>query len=232
MPKTIEISHRTILFILGVLGAIWLVLQIQDILFLLFISFILMTALRPLVDMLVRVRLPRVLAILLIYVFLIGGFGSVVGTMVPTIASQTTRLIQTMPLTLEKIIPSFDANFQAITQEVGPVTQNIVRVGLEIFNNIVTVVTILVFTFYFLWGSPNVHGTFEKFFGEEIAERITTILADVEVRLGAWARGQIILMATIGISVYIGLSLLRLDFALPLALLAGLLEVVPMIGPT
>jgi predicted PurR-regulated permease PerM len=53
----------------------------------------------------------------------------------------------------------------------------------------------------------------------------------VETKLGAWVRGQVLLMAIIGILTYIGLSILRVDYALPLALLAGLLEVVPVVGP-
>lgn len=65
--------------------------------------------------------------------------------------------------------------------------------------------------------------------GEKKAEKL--ILA-LEKRLGGWVRGQIFLMIIVGLMSYVGLRLLDLDFALPLALIAGFLELVPNIGPT
>lgn len=231
MHKTIEISHKTILFTLIVLAGSWLVLQIRDIIFFLFIAFIITTAIRPLVDRLVSYRIPRVLAILLLYVLLIGGISIAIGSMVPMIAQQSSRLIQELPSIIGELAPSIDVNLRAMTQEFVPLTQNIVSVGVEIFNNIFTLVTILVFTFYFLLGAPSLEPTVKKFFKEETSKKLIEILRDVEYRLGAWARGQIFLMGTIGIMVYVGLTLLGMDYALPLAVLAGLLEVVPMVGP-
>ncbi len=53
----------------------------------------------------------------------------------------------------------------------------------------------------------------------------------IELKLGGWLRGQIILMLIIGISTYIGLTLLGVEYALALAVIAGILEIVPIIGP-
>jgi len=57
-------------------------------------------------------------------------------------------------------------------------------------------------------------------------------ITSVEHQLGGWIRGQLILMIVIGIVTYIGLRLLGIPYALPLALLAGLLEILPNLGPT
>ena len=53
----------------------------------------------------------------------------------------------------------------------------------------------------------------------------------IERRLGSWFIGQITLGVSIGIATYIGLNLLGIEFALSLAIIAGLLEIVPIIGP-
>jgi len=53
----------------------------------------------------------------------------------------------------------------------------------------------------------------------------------LEGRLGGWARGQLGLMLVIAFANYIGLSLLGIPYALPLSILAGLLEIIPYIGP-
>lgn len=231
MPRTIEISHRTIIFILVLLGGIWLVLQIRDILYLLFISYILMTALRPLVEGLVNLKIPRVMAVLLMYILIFGGLGGIVASSIPSIASQSNRLIQEFPSLAERVIPALDINIQAITQEIAPITQNILRVGVEVFNNIINIVTILVFTLYLLLSRNTLKQTLKQFTNEETGDRIHSALQDVEGKLGAWARGQFILMVVIGVMVYIGLVILKIEYALPLAVLAGLLELVPMIGP-
>ena len=231
MPKTIEISHRTILFTIGILIGGWLILQIRDILYLLFISFILTTAMRPIVDFLTSKKIPRVLSIFLLYILTIGILGGIIGSVIPQIASQSTHLVQTLPRVAQQILPSLNLDFSSFSNQVAPITQNIVQLGVQIFNNIVTVVTMLVFTFYFLLGRNHLERTIAQFVRKEETKKIVQILSEVEEKLGAWARGQIILMVIIGIATYIGLTLLRVDFALPLAVFAGLLEMVPMIGP-
>lgn len=231
MPRKIDISYRTILFTLAVLAGVWLVLQIRDILYLLFVSFIVMTALRPLVDLLTRWKIPRILAIFLTYILLIGGIGSVIATTIPTIVSQSDRLMQELPTLLDKLSPSFDFNLRTLMQEVAPITQNVVRVGFEIFNNVVASLTILVFTFYFLLERASYKKTLRSFVGDETGEFIESLMMEVEVKLGSWIRGQMTLMLTIGILSYIGLTVLRVDYALPLAVVAGLTEIIPMVGP-
>lgn len=231
MPKKIEISHRTILFTLGVLVASWLIFQIRDIIYLLVISFILTTVLRPAVDLLHRYKIPRILAIFLVYIVIIGGFALIIASLVPSITAQSSGLIQNLPAYVDRVAPTLSFDIYAITQEVAPITQNILKVGVEIFNNFVNVLTILVFTFYFLLSRGNMKGWLTTMLDEDTSERIYRVIQDIEEKIGAWARGQIILMIIIGIMVYIGLTILGIDYALPLAVFAGLLEVVPMIGP-
>ena len=54
----------------------------------------------------------------------------------------------------------------------------------------------------------------------------------LERQIGGWVRGQVLLMLVIGTLTYICLSILQIPYALPLAILAGLLEILPNIGPT
>jgi predicted PurR-regulated permease PerM len=64
-----------------------------------------------------------------------------------------------------------------------------------------------------------------------LRERTRTIWNDVETTLGAYVRGQAIMVLTIGVASFLGLMALRVDYALPLAVVAGLTEVVPIVGP-
>jgi predicted PurR-regulated permease PerM len=68
-------------------------------------------------------------------------------------------------------------------------------------------------------------------FGERGKRRGRVFIEKLEKRLGGWVRAEIVLMTFIGLLSYIGFVILGLDFALSLALLAGILELVPNIGP-
>lgn len=206
-------------------------LQIRDILFLLFISFILMSALRPLVDSLEKIRIPRILGILLIYGVVFGILGIILAGTIPTIVEQSTRLIQELPNFIVRVMPYWDVDVKSLTQQIAPIGENVVKVTVGIFSNLVTTLTVLVLTFYFLLERQHTKAFLDQMMGEAAAGQVLEVVKSMERRLGAWVQGQLFLMILIGTLVYIGLTFLRIEFALPLAILAGLLEIVPMIGP-
>lgn len=231
MTSKVEISHKTIIFTVIFLLALWVLFQIKDILFLVFIAFILMTALRPLVDWLTHVKLPRVLAILLIYGVVFGFFGVSFAGSIPTLVIQSTKFVQELPTFLEKVLPYWNIDARSMSQQIAPISENIVKITVGIFSNLLTTLTVLVFTFYFLLERKKLETILRDTMGEDASVRVITALDEVEARLGAWVNGQLFLMALIGTSVYIGLTFLRVEFALPLAIIAGVLEIIPMIGP-
>lgn len=231
MTSKVEISHRTIIFTVIFILSLWVLYQIKDILFLVFIAFILMTALRPLVDWLTRVRLPRVLAILLIYGVVFGFFGVSFAGTIPTLVIQSTKFVQELPTFLEKVLPYWNIDARSLSQQIAPISENIVKLTVGIFSNFLTTLTVLVFTFYFLLERKKLESMLQTMMGEDAATRVIGSLTEIESRLGAWVNGQLFLMILIGASVYIGLTFLRVEFALPLAIIAGVLEIIPMIGP-
>jgi len=231
MLNKIEISHRTIIFTAIFIAAIWVVFEIRDILLFLFISFILMSALRPTVDALEKRRIPSVLSILFIYILVFGVLGVSLFTTIPSLVVQFTHLTQALPSFVTKIMPYGNIDINAFSQQIAPLSQNLVKLTVSIFSNIVTIVTVLVFTFYLLLERKNIGPLLSSFMSEDLAKRVTRVLLAVEQRMGAWVQGQLFLMLIIGVAAYLGLFALRIEFALPLAILSGLLEIVPTIGP-
>ena len=232
MVSKVEISHRTIIFTIALISGLWALLQIRDILYLLFISFLLMTALRPLVDGLERIRLPRIISILLIYGIVFGLLGFVVASAIPSLIVQTSKLIHELPFVVERVMPYWNIDIRSVTQQIAPVSENIFRLTLGIFSNIITTLTVLVLTFYFLLEHKHTEKFIVETLGSAASARIMRVVTDLEKRLGAWVIGELFLMFCVGLFVYIGLAfVLHVDFALPLAIFAGILEIVPMIGP-
>jgi len=232
MPTKVEISHKTIIFTLVLLGSLWFVFQIKDILFLLFISFILMSALRPLVDGLERFRVPRFLSILLLYGLVFGGLGAGVASMIPSLVTQSGKLFAQFPEFLSRAFPYISSDIQSLMQQVAPVGENLLRVTVGVFSNMLSMLTVMTFTFYFLLERRHLSDMLVTLLGHDTGERVFMVLIQIEKRLGAWVLGQLCLMAIVGLFVYGGLYFLRVEYALPLAILAGLLEIIPTIGPT
>ena len=231
MPKKIEISHRTIIFTVVFLLSLWFLVQIADILFWLFVSFILMAAFKPTVDYLEGKKFPRVLAILLIYTILLFAVSFVVSTIVPPLISQTITLIERLPGYLRSVLPFVTINPAVVSQQIAPLGQNLVRLSLGIFSNVIALFTIIVITFYLLLERKNLNSYLTFLLGERAGNNVVTVINKVEERLGAWVSGQLTLIFAIGILTYIGLVILGIPYALPLAILAAMLEIVPNIGP-
>lgn len=227
----IEISVKTVLFTFAVLAGLWLVGQILDILFLLFISFLLMTAILPMVVFLEKLKIPRALGVLIIYSFMFGLIGASIAGSIPTLMNQSGRLIEQLPSFVAQVLPYWNIDISSFSQQVAPIGESLVKVTLGVFSNFFAVLTVLVITFYFLMERRNADEILTSVFGHEIAVRSLKVLRAVERRLGGWVRGELLLMSAVGVCSYIGLVVLHVDFALPLALLAGLFEILPTIGP-
>jgi predicted PurR-regulated permease PerM len=232
MPSRFEVSYKTLFKIALAVFVIWLVSQIWGIFLMLFIAIILAAALNPLVDRLEKYRLPRGLAILITYIVLWGTLGTLIAAIIPGLIDQTTRLIHTFPMALSRI-NFLGMDQQAINNQflttVGSLPADLLRLIINVFGNLVDVVTTIVISFYLLLERKHLNRYLAAFTGD--TSRATNIINDIERRLGSWVRGELILMAAVGVLTYIGLIILGVDIALPLALLAGLLEIVPTIGP-
>ena len=234
MLKKIEISHRTVIFTVFFLLGLWFLYFVRDIILQLFVALLLMTILEPFVALLTRVRIPRALSVLITYILVLGVLGGMVALIAPTLAQQTTNFVNALPSYLANIgissSVSGDLASGALTR-LGAIPGEVLNFTVSIFSNIVAVVTVLVFAFYMLLTHDKLQDQAGLLFGETKKEQIGRFIKAWENKLGKWARGQLLLMFAVGLGTYIGLFLIGIPFALPLAILAGILEIIPILGP-
>ena len=207
---------------------------VRDIILQLFVALLLMTILEPLVVMLTKIKIPRAFSVLITYILVLGILGGVIALIAPALAQQTTNFINTLPLYLENIRISSSISgdlIRGIIAQLGGIPGDILNFTFSIFSNALSVVTVLIFTFYMLLTHDKLQNQVEFLFGESRKERMGRLLRTWENKLGRWARGQLLLMLSIGLGTYIGLFLIGIPFALPLAILAGILEIIPILGP-
>lgn len=241
MPKLPEtnlvISAKTLftltLFILGVYLA-WL---LQGVIVALFISLLLATAINPFVVRLERRGVSRQLGITLIFLLLILSLLLIFAAVVPPFVRELYRLLDTIviPQSLKNSLLSLEYSLQdleVIFNQLKGLPRIFDAVS-GIFSVIVVAVTFGVVTYYILMERPTLHRYLVWLFGnsrdEKKAERFVDAL---EHQIGGWVRGEALLMFVVGGLTYLGLAILGVPYALPLAILAGVLEILPNVGPT
>lgn len=230
--RTIDVSHRTVVFTVAFLLGLWVLWNIRSIIVLFFVAFLIATALELPLAQLSRIRIPRAFAIILIYIAFFGIVAGFFVSIVPPLVDQTGNFVSNLPEYISELgIAGIDR--QVITDQLSTLSQlpaNLFMFLTSVLSNLVHVIAVLVLAFYMLLEKGAIDRKLKTLFGED-AERAKGVVHKIESKLGRWVRGELILMTIIALTTYIGLRLLGVPFALPLAVLAGVLELVPNVGP-
>lgn len=246
MPQEIKISTSTVLEAFLILGLFYFLFLLRDLILLVFVAFILMSVLSPAVDYLQKRGVPRFLNILFLYLLLISFLILFIQAVANPLVGESQSFISSFPQVLEnflrsiKLPASFDINqWSAIVTDLfgkffGQIISAplfLVKIGAEVFSGVVALLSVLVITFYLLLDGEKIKKFLALFFPLDKREQILLVVNTIERKLGDWLRGELVLMFVVGLLTFVGLTLLDIKFALPLAVLAGLLEIVPNVGP-
>ncbi len=231
--RKVEIAPRTIIFAVFFILGLYFLWIIQDLLFSLFIGFILMSALKPVVHSLEKRGIPRKLAAVVAYFSVIFVFITLFSIVLPPIALEGTALIKNLPTIIANLNPTLSAylQLQTLTQYLPNVTTGAFAFLAGIFSNILFVVTTIFFGFYLIMEENIIKNFLKHIFNDKKTEQLIGLFDRAEARMSAWFWGQATLMVVVGCVTFIGLNLIGMRYALSLAVLAGLLEIVPSIGP-
>lgn len=235
MVQKVEISWRTIVFTIVLLLFLKLLWISRELIYGLFLAFIFMSALKPAVNNLEKQRVPRSLAAFIVFIATVIFMLFLAAVVMPPVISESIAFFKNLPVLLSHTFPAlssyFNVNSDTIFGFLPNLTGNFVRFASGIFSNFIFIISVFFFTLYFLMEEKFIGNFLSRFISEKQAEKIVTILDRAEKRMGAWMWGEVLLMTIIGLVTYIGLTILQVKYALPLAVLAGLFEVVPIIGP-
>jgi predicted PurR-regulated permease PerM len=253
---TVTITARTLWLAAAItvtLLALWLLIShAMDSLVLLFIAIVIGEAIRPLVAHIERWRIPRPLGVVLVFLAVLVVFGGLMWLLVNPLVSQLgtfsanapiyvtrlQRLVTTLSQALHtnslvgQAIDALSSNVASTLQRTFPallsLPLNIVTGGVGLLFSLVIVLTVTVF---WLMSSHRL-GTFVlSLFPISSRPQVKDVMDEVGRSLGGYVRGVLFAMFLIGVLTGIGLAILGVPYALPLALLAGLTEFIPYLGP-
>jgi predicted PurR-regulated permease PerM len=240
----------TLCVILTVLGA-YLVWRLSEIVLLLLGAIIFASAVRPFVSALDEKGIPRGVAIILIDLLVLITIIGVIIVSVPPLVTFIVTVVQSGVLSTKLTqmatrlaIFGWD-RFQVLIPVISlPAQLNalIAQTGEEVQQQAWTMTqstavglgqTVLLFTMAFYWLTSREQTLALLLLLSPKAQRqsVHAIWNDIEFRLGAYVRGQAFLMLIIGLTSYLGLLVLGVPFAPALALIAGITEAIPLVGP-
>jgi predicted PurR-regulated permease PerM len=241
----------TIAAVAATVVAAWLLYLAREVLLLVYVSALFAIGFSPLVRLLERQRLlpigtrrlPRGLAILVVYVGIVGllvGMGFVVvpplvrqarefATQVPTMVDQAQQWLVERGL-LAAPITWQEALKRAPGQPTDVVGTVLAAAG-GLLGGIVGVVSMVILTYYLLLESERILGTFVRLFPRPRRPRVECVAREITRKVSAWLGGQALLAAIIGATTAVGVGLLGVPYFYVLAVIAAVGEVIPVVGP-
>ncbi len=240
-----NISFNTIIKVALVGFGLYFFYQVLDVLALVFVAVIISTALDPAVDWLQHNHIPRALGVLLIYLGLFSVFALIIVLMVPPLISQLGDLASQLPGTYDRLLMSIShtsafndqvvSSLQQLVESAGAAlasaTGSLFSTLAAIFGGFVQFVATFVMAFYLVVQENGLKRFIHSITPKSYQGRVDNAMGKIQQKLGQWLRGQLLLMLIIGLLVYLGLRLLRMDYALTLGLWAGITEIIPYVGP-
>lgn len=239
----LDISWWSVARIVSVPIIFYVLYLIRDILAIMFVVFIIVAALNPIIARMQR-KMPRILAVTLIY---FGLFIVVIGVstaLFQPLAVQVSYLAEIIPDKVNAVMPYFEqlkngnelvkdisTNLQQFSGTITTFSGNIIDTTFGIFGGIFTVFTILVLTFYLLLEEAAAKQFLDNILVGKQKAKIIGVFHKIAEKMGAWVRGQLVLMIIIGVLDLIVLLILGVQSPLPLALWGGIMEVIPYLGP-
>ncbi|MBU4482183.1 AI-2E family transporter [Candidatus Parcubacteria bacterium] len=242
--QNLSISYTSIFRVIIVLLALYFIYLTREVFVILFLSVILAASFGPWVNWLQKHKIPRTLSILTIYIVLLAILALIIIVMVPPIAEQIGQLAKSLPVFYERLALEFspsgvDINqqnvlyetLQTMSSNLGQTTKSVFSTLTGIFGGLVSFFAILVIVFYITVEEDIVKRFFFIFTPLHKKEYVSDLIDEIKKKMGMWLRGQLALSLIVGILTYIGLTVLGVKYALVLALIAGLFEIVPFVGP-
>jgi predicted PurR-regulated permease PerM len=229
--------------------------QVRTVLMLVYVSALLAIGLAPIVRAVERQKLlpvgtrtfPRWLAILTLYLTLLVTVVGLGFAVIPPLVGQGQSLWRRLPdlfargqqFLIDRGLVDHAFTMSEALQKAptgmlgagGDAVTTVVGAVINVAGGVFGVVTILILTFYMLVESDTIFRRFVRLFPIEQRLRIATVSSDITVKVSAWLGGQLLLGAIIGTTATLGLWLLGMPYFFVLGFIAGIGELIPMVGP-
>jgi len=227
------VSIKTVLIIAGVILAGYVIVMMGKVFAILGMALLIATAAEQSIKKLVKRRVRRGFAVYFVYILLILFVAGTFTIGVPPLIKEVRKLIANLPTIAQSLggLEQFGFSPADIIPQITKATSNVIAISYSIFSNVAVLVTVFFLALYMSLDWENIKARFLSLFNTELRDEIEETIFEIEVSISQWIKGQAFLMLVVGVASFAGFSAIGIEYALALAVIAGLLEMVPMIGP-
>lgn len=235
---------------LFVVALAWLFIQIRGIVIIVILGVILASAIDPLVRRLRRVGLSRGQAVLAVYLLLASALALTGYLVIPPLISQAIELFNGTPEILANLREQFATSNNDFVRTTGvrfvdrarlaydeykasPPIERETAMGFasSVIGFVFAIFSVLIVAFYWTTEKATIKRLVLGLFPADKRDYAHDVWDEIEAKLGGWTRGQAVLCGAIGLLSGVAYYAIGLDFWLPLAIFAGITELIPFIGP-
>jgi len=195
-----------------------------------------------------KYRIPRVLAVILVYLIAFSITGIMFYLVIPPIFSELSNLSASNPSylqkplalkTIQQYLPELPASIsglllsfaQGAKEYVGEISSGFFQATTAAFGGALSFALIIVLSFYLAVQEKGIENFLRIVTPVSHEKYVVDLWFRSRDKIGGWLKGQILLGVLVGVLVFLGLTLLRIPYALTFALLAAIFELIPIFGP-
>ena len=241
--KIIEISPKTIIWVLVIGVLAYLLYLVRDVLAVSIFAVIVASAIEPLLQYAENRKVPRLLALVLFYIFIFVLFAAVVYIILPLMLDQFRNFTENYPIYFGKLeeaagtitfLPGLSANTHdlliQLTEQI-PSFSTLVSYASSIFGGLVSFIMILVISFYLALSRNALEDFLKSVLPPKFEAYTHELLIRAQKKMGRWLQAQILLSFIMAAITGVGLWILGVKYAFLIAVIVGVLEIVPYVGP-
>lgn len=252
--KMIQISAGTITKTLLIVLGFVLLYYLRDVALVVILAIIIASAIEPGTQWFLRRKVPRILAVLLIYSAAVLSLVLVFYFIFLPLLNQSANFLSTLPgylgelqiwnplqnnsfLSSSSAVEGFSKNFslsqivEQINEHISSLSNGFFSTASTIFGGILSFILVIVLSFYLSVESDGVSNFLRIVTPAKSEKYILNLWKRSQHKIGLWMQGQLVLAIIVAMLVFLGLTLLQVDNALLLAVLAGMFEIIPIFGP-
>lgn len=242
-----KLTLKNTIFTILALFFVWFIFQIKEIALLFFGAYVLACSLNPAVDKLskhvnrglastlVLVSAMLLVVIVLVPIFIIS-YREIIVLLndLPSKFNEVVVILSKTKIMGQTLIDLID--FETVLSQTSHFMTGLVTKSIDITVAIAEAVTVLIsvgmIVFYLIYEKSQIKQSTLKLFPPKIRERSAFVMNLIEEKVGWYVIAQALSMSTVAIFTAIGLGILKVKYAVLLGLIAGILDIIPIVGPT
>lgn len=250
----IKISSGTIIKTVMILAMFYFLYVLRDLALIILTAVVIASAVEPATQWFKKYKISRLPAVLIVYVVCAVVISSLLYIFLPPLLSQTSNLLALLPQYIDSLnlndtvlnteLFKLGGEAQSISSVISlneiltnlrdlasSTSNNVFRTISTVFGGVFSFVLIIIFSFYLAVQENGIDNFLRLITPVQYEENVINLWRRAQAKIGRWMQGQLLLVVVIGVLVYLGLTLAGVPHALLLAVVAGLLELIPLFGP-